>query len=248
MSLPLKVAPDYPDDPRYDEIAVEDDHTLPNSEDTTLTKQFRLVIWSGNYANPGDDPGMEIVTATRTSHPRVYQIVTRGEENTSIIAHSIGCNVGLHYTAGVSNGDLETILAILEATTGSIIYSWKDVFGNKKIGILPPAAFGKVLVTAGLGHAPFWDWIWGAPGAMGGFIITRESVIEVGRSDEKISPTLKNEVFELVSSYNTDVEAFVCTIEIIGYLEYLLFDGSSGSEAYANKESVIDSEWTYEIA
>ena len=247
MSLHLKSAPDYPDDPRYDEIAVAEDHTLPNSDDTTLTKQFRLVIWSGDYINPGNDPSMEIVTATRTTHPLVYQIVTRGEEDTAIVAHPVGCNIGLHYTAGLSNADLETILAILEADPGSIIYSWTDVFGNRQIGILSPAAFGKVLVTAGSNKRPFWDWIWGAPGAAGGFIITRESVIEVGYLDEKIVPTEEDKSVEVECSYNTDAEEFECVIEIIGYYEYLLFDGSSGSEAYADIESEINSEWTYAI-
>lgn len=242
MSLPLKASPDYPDDPRYDEIAVKEDHNLPNSDNTTLTKRFRLVIWSGDYTNPGDDPEMEIVTATRSTHPLVYHIITRGEEGTAIVAHPVGCNVGLHYTAGVSNADLATILSILEGDVGSIIYSWKDVFGNRQIGVLPPAAHGKVLVTAGDNRRPFWDWIWGAPGAMGGFIITRESTIEVGYSDEKISPTLKDKIVEVICSYNTDVEEFECIFETIRYIEYLLFDGSSGSEAYEDKESVINSE------
>lgn len=247
MSLPLKASPDYVDDPRYDEIAVEEGHTLPNSDDTTLTKQFRLVLWSGDYTNPGDDPGMEIVTATRTAHPLVYQIVIRGEEDTDIVAHEVGCNVGLHYTAGVSDADLETINSILEADIGSIIYSWVDVFGNKKIGILPPAAHGKVLVTAGDNKRPFWDWVWGAPGAAGGFIIVRESVIETGYSDVKISPTLENKVVVVECSYNTDAEEFECVIEVIGEYEYLLFDGSSGSETYTDKESIISSEWDYAI-
>ena len=251
MSLALEATSDYaggaPDYPRYDEIAVEEDHTLPNSDDTILTKQFRLVIWSGDYTNPGDDPGMEIVTATRTTHPLVYQIVTRGEEDTSIVAHSIGSNVGLHYTAGVSNADLEAVLAILEADRGSLIYSWTDVFGNRQIEVLPPAVFGKVLVTAGSNKRPFWDWIWGAPGAAGGFIITRESVIEIGFLDEIITPTLEDVEVGVVCSYNTDVEEFICLIEIIGYYEYLLFDGSSDTELYEDKESVINSEWDYAI-
>ena len=180
MSLALKAAPDYPDDPRYDEIAVGDDHTLPDSSDTTLTKQFRLVIWSGDYANPGDDPSMEIVTATRTAHPLVYQIVTRGEENTAIAAHPIGCNVGLHYTAGVSNADLETILAILEADEGSLVYSWTDIFGNKQIGVLAPGEYGQVLVTAGSNQRPYWDWVWLSPGAGGGMLIIRYPTVESG--------------------------------------------------------------------
>ena len=250
MSLLLKATPTPgdPDDPRYNEIAVEEDHTLPNSADTTLIKQFRLVIWSGDYINPGDDPEMEIVTATRSTHPLVYHIITRGEEGTTIVAHPVGCIVGLHYTAGVSNADLETISAILEADPGSIIYSWTDVFGNRKIGILPPAAHGKVLVTAGSDKRPFWDWVWGAPGAAGGFIITRESVIEVGHLDEEISPTLENKLVVVECSYNTDVEEFECEIEVAGEYEYLLFDGSSASEAYEDKESVINCEVEYEIS
>lgn len=247
MSLLLKAAPSYAEDPRYDEIAVEEDHTLPNSDDTTLTRQFRLVIWSGDYSNPGDDPDMEIVTATRTTHPLVYQIVTRGEEDTAIVAHPVRCNVGLHYTAGLSNADLETIQSILEAEVGSIIYSWADVFGNTHVGMLSPAPQGKVLVTAGSGKAPFWDWIWGAPGGAGGFIITRECVIETGHEEEEVSPTLNNTMVEVICSYNTDAEEFECIFETIRSIEYLLFDGSSGSEAYADKESVINCECEYKI-
>ncbi len=248
MSLLLKAAPSYTDDPRYDEIAVEENHTLPNSEDIALTKQFRLVIWNGDYSNPGDDPDMEIVTATRTTHPLVYQIVTRGEEDTAIVAHPVRCNVGLHYTAGLSNADLESIQSILEADVGSIIYSWADVFGNRQIGMLSPAPQGKVLVTAGVGKRPFWDWIWGAPGATGGFIVARECVIEVGLVDEIVSPTLENKVVEVMCSYSMDAEEFVCPFETIEYYEYLVFDGSSGEELYEDKESVINCEWNYAIS
>ncbi|GAF97606.1 unnamed protein product, partial [marine sediment metagenome] len=65
--------------------------------------------------------------------------------------------------------------------------------------------------------------------------------------DEEISPTLENKVVEVVCSYNTDAEEFECIIELIGYYEYLLFDGSSHTEAYEDKESVINCEWDYEI-
>jgi hypothetical protein len=182
LDVALIASPGYADDPLYDEIAVEEGHTLPNSDDTTLTKEFRLVIWSDNYINPGDDPDMEIVTATRTTHSRVYQIVTRGEEDTGIVAHAVGSYVGLHYTAGVSNADLEPIQAILDADPGSILYSWVDVFGNKQIGILPAATYGKVLVTAGTGQAPFWDWVWLSPGAAYGRIKHYNPIMYSGKS------------------------------------------------------------------
>lgn len=187
LSIALVDSPGYVDDPLYDEIAVDTDHTLPNSTEVpTLTEQFRLIIWS-NTIDPGDAPDMEIVTVTRTSHPRVYQIATRGEEDTGIVAHAVGSRVGLHYTAGISNADLEPILAVLAAAAGSIVYAWTDVFGNKSIAILEPSNYGKVLVTAGDNKRPFWDWVWGAPGASYGGIKQIYITIETGLSNAIIT-------------------------------------------------------------
>ena len=258
MSLELKVAPDYLDDPRYDEIAVEDDHTLPDSNDTTLTKQFRLVIWNGDYTNPGDDPSMEIVTATRTTHPRVYQIVTRGEENTAIVAHPVGCNVGLHYTAGVSNADLGVILPILAANPGSIIYSWTDVFGNKQVGLLPPGTYGKVLVTAGTGQAPFWDWVWLAPGATYGRIKYYNPIIYSGKSTAVITISKQRTEEAIVDEYIgsnlgpladrfksinlEDPSSYVSgAFEISIVVDELNFSGNSVSEGLNAEEAIVGS-------
>ena len=168
MQIQLLDAPRYPDDPLYDELVLTTDHTLPTAADgCEIDREMQLVIWS-NTDNPGWDPGMEIVTCTRTAHPQVYQITQRGAENTPIGAHAVDSYVGLHYTAGVSNNDLQPIIDMLAASVGTIVYTWEDLSGNRKIGILPPGLYGQVLVTAGDDAAPFWDWVWGAPGAMGG--------------------------------------------------------------------------------
>lgn len=164
LAVALKSAPDYPDDPGYDELAVEVDHTLPNEDDTDLTTEFRLVVWSGTV-NPGDDPSMEIVTVTRTVNSRVYQITERGSEGTGIVEHPVGSYVGLHYTAGVSNDDIAPIEAILDSSAGSVFYTWITVTGEKIIKALAPGSYGQVLVTAGPSAPPFWDWIFRAPGA-----------------------------------------------------------------------------------
>lgn len=157
LAIQLNDTSGYPDDPLYDEIAVEEDHTLPGSDSSdgsTLDDEFVFVIWN-ETPNPGDDPGMEIVVARRTEHPRVYQVVTRGAENTLISEHPVGSFVGLHYTAGVSTHDLAPIQAILDATIGSIIYTWADVYDRREMGILPPGTNGMVLYTAGDNQPPF---------------------------------------------------------------------------------------------
>jgi hypothetical protein len=160
LAIQLNATPGYPDDPLYDEIALEADHTLPGAGEADLTETFRLVIWS-NSVNPGFDPGMEIVTAQRTDHPRVYQITQRGEEDTVAVAHPVGSYVGLHYTAGVSEHDLAPIQSILDAVAGSIVYTWEDVWGQRSIGILPPGYHQQILHTAGTGQPPYWDWVFG---------------------------------------------------------------------------------------
>lgn len=238
LDVALKAAPDYTGDPGYDEIAVVDGHTLPSSSEVDLTDQFTLVIWS-DTANPGDDPNMEIVTATKTSHPRIYQVVERGAEDTDIVAHPVGSYVGLHYTAGVSNADLEPILDILEASKGSLIYAWQDIFGNSYIEILPPGSYGQVLVTGGLTNRPFWDWVWLTPGASGGFMVVREyevfegvigNVITIDHEWDEVTPDI------LVL---TDIDSSVAENEVLHSTEteVLVFDGSSGSESYVDAPS-----------
>jgi hypothetical protein len=76
-------------------------HTLP-----TDAGSFRAVIWDMEaFPNPADDPDTEIVTASYST-PNVY-IITRAQEDTLGVAHAIGSEVALHYTAGVSNQDLD---------------------------------------------------------------------------------------------------------------------------------------------
>jgi len=142
-----------------------------NLTDPDLTSQFKLVIWS-TTVDPGDATDFEIVIARRTENANVYDIITRGDEDTAIVAHPAGSYVGLHYTAGLSMADLEPIRTILAAPKGSLIYTGDDGFGNKIIDILTPSTYGKVLVTAGDNKPPFWDWVWESPGALSGMDVT----------------------------------------------------------------------------
>ena len=240
LAIQLIDSPGYPDDPLYDEIALEEDHTLPDATEAELTDQFRLVIWSETI-NPGDDPSMEIVTATRTSHPRVYQIVTRGEENTDIVAHPVGSYVGLHYTAGLSELDMAPVNDILAASAGSLIYVWVDIFGNKSIEILSPGSYGQVLVTAGSNERPFWDWAWLAPGAAYGAIKAFYHEVLVGVAGSKI--TIDESESLLATSFATDISTDSQKIdEQVSYdvdSEMLIFDGSSGSEQFVDAPSTL---------
>lgn len=260
-------APRYADDPLYDEIAVKEGHNLPSAsaDGITTDDQFRLVIWNGTI-NPGDDPSMEIVTATITSHPRVFQVVTRGEENTIAAAHPVGSYVGLHYTAGVSLADLEPIADLLSAAVGSLFYTWSDVFGNRQVGILAPGLYGQVLVTAGTGHRPFWDWIWGAPGATYGrikqfypniysgvvanlltidcerLVIVPGGDVYAVKRDNITDPSYFNE-FNM-----EDPDSYVDgSMEVSIAIEVLDFSGSSFSEPVREEEAIVASSYGYVI-
>jgi hypothetical protein len=77
-------------------------HTLP-----TDAGSFRVVIWNiVTFPNPADDPDAEIVTATYSGGPNIYNIV-RAQEDTLQLVHAVGSEVALHYTAGVSDDDLD---------------------------------------------------------------------------------------------------------------------------------------------
>lgn len=76
-------------------------HTLP-----TIVGQMRLTIWNvTTYPDPADDPDLEIVTAEYSGTSNVYNI-TRAQEDTSDVLHPSGSRVALHYTAGMSDGDI----------------------------------------------------------------------------------------------------------------------------------------------
>jgi hypothetical protein len=78
-------------------------HSLPTS-----AGNFRLVIWDAiSYPDPADDAGLEVVTASYNA-PNVYDIV-RAQEDTIASSHDAGDRVGLHYTAGVSQDDVDSI-------------------------------------------------------------------------------------------------------------------------------------------
>jgi len=77
-------------------------HTLP-----TDAGSFRVVIWNMvAFPNPADDPDAEVVTASYSGVPNIYNIV-RAQEDTLQVTHAVGSEVALHYTAGVSEDDLD---------------------------------------------------------------------------------------------------------------------------------------------
>jgi len=83
------------------QLTVQSGHTLP-----TIAGDFRLVIWNAvNYPDPADDLGMEIVTASYSGTPNIYNI-TRAQEDTLDVTHDSGDRAGLHLTAGI----LENVL------------------------------------------------------------------------------------------------------------------------------------------
>ncbi len=204
LSIQLNDSPGYPDDPLYDEIAVDEGHTLPGSSATdgsTMDDLFILVIWSGGE-NPGSDPSMEVVSARRTTHPRVFQIVDRGLDDTPIGNHPVGSYVGMHYTALVSYHDLQPIQAILDADVGSIFYTWTDVFDRREIGILPPGINGQVLHTAGSGQPPYWDWVYGYAARTFRIHIYTGYVLLNISMDQEMSHTI--DATNLYTEYTTD--------------------------------------------
>ncbi len=82
-------------------ITLDVGHTLP-----TAVGSFRVVIWDmETFPNPVDDPDTEIVTASYSGVPNVYNIV-RAQEDTIQVAHAIGSEVALHVTAGLSEDDM----------------------------------------------------------------------------------------------------------------------------------------------
>ena len=81
-------------------ITVNADNTLPSVAGT-----FTAIIWDNTtYTDPSQDPNAEIVLGVYVS-PNTYTI-TRAQENTSAVAHSIGAVVGLYITAGVLGTNL----------------------------------------------------------------------------------------------------------------------------------------------
>ena len=67
------------------QMTLDAGHTLP-----TDVGYFRAVIWNmGVYSNPADDPNTEIVEASYSGTPNVYNIV-RAQEDTLAVLHATG--------------------------------------------------------------------------------------------------------------------------------------------------------------
>lgn len=259
-------SPGYVDDPLYDEIAVDADHSLPSTavDGVTTSDSFLLVIWN-DTVDPGDDPDMEIMSAIITSHSRVFQVVDRALEGTSASAHPVGSSVGLHYTAGLSLEDMSPIVAIYDSTPGSLIYSWVDVFGVREIGILVPGLYGQVLVTAGDNHRPFWDWVWGAPGGTYSRIKRFYPIINSGHSSAIITMDVMRQVtangLSAIKRDNLNDSPYFTALDMedpSSYVdggfaltvdtEIMDFTGGSNSEQVRDEQAVIGSSVGYIIA
>jgi len=81
---------------------------------------------------------------------------------------------------------VDALLAyILASPVGSIIYIWENDEGDKFLQRLIPGSYGQVLVTAGAGARPFWDWVWESPGAEGSpsivYYLVAESSVEAAK-------------------------------------------------------------------
>lgn len=87
-------------------LTVSAGHNLPTSAGI-----FRLVIWNAtSFPDPFDDPTLEIVTASYSGTPNLYNII-RAQEDTLDVLHASGSRVALHYTAGMSEDDLTIVAA-----------------------------------------------------------------------------------------------------------------------------------------
>ncbi len=76
-------------------------HNLP-----TTAGVFRILIWNATgFPDPFDDSNKEIVTASYSGTPNIYNLI-RAQENTSDVLHAAGSRAGLHYTAGISDDDI----------------------------------------------------------------------------------------------------------------------------------------------
>lgn len=114
-----------------EQITVEVGHALP-----ITAGEFVLVIWDmENSPNPADDPNTEIVTASYSGTPNIYDII-RGQEYTLAVNHIKGSEVALHYTAGMSKEDLNYLgtFEIDETDVGTGYFVQADLFdGDRKL-------------------------------------------------------------------------------------------------------------------
>lgn len=117
------------------QLTMEAGHSLP-----TDAGNFRLVIWNWDtYPDPSDDPNVEIVTASYSGTPNVYDI-TRAREDTGGVIHAAASRVALHYTAGVSEGDENVDMKY---------FGDPDTNGTVRMGLVAPNDFRLQIRVAG---------------------------------------------------------------------------------------------------
>jgi hypothetical protein len=122
-------------------------HTLP-----ITTGSMRLCIWNiVVYNNPAEDLNAEFVTASYSGTPNLYNII-RAQEGTIAVAHSIGDEVALHFTAGLSSDDLTWLGTKQVDETGIANEKVLSYNGTKLVYVNPVQSnyileFGALLIT-----------------------------------------------------------------------------------------------------
>lgn len=135
------------------QITVQAGHTLP-----TAVGYFRVLIWNVLlYPSPSSDPNLEIVTASYSGTPNIYNI-TRAQESTVASTHSTGDKVAMTITAGVSDADAyllgskeidETNIAggkvpYYDDISGKIKYTTLSGGGDMMVSTYDPRGLGKI--------------------------------------------------------------------------------------------------------
>lgn len=103
-------------------LTVQEGHTLP-----TTNGAFRLTMYNSIYTQPSKDPKLEIVTASFSGTPNVYNI-ERAQETTSAYPHTAGDKLAMFYTAGTSRDDLNWL--------GNFRVDESGAVGNQVLGLV----------------------------------------------------------------------------------------------------------------
>ena len=135
-------------------LTVNAGHKLPTS-----VGFFVLTIWDSIiYPSPSNDPNTEIVIASYSGTPNLYEII-RAQESTSAVSHTAGSKCGLLLTAGLSSADFY-ILGTKEVdetglSHGKFMY-YNGTLDKLKYAALPGGGnmLQEVYDPEGIGHIP----------------------------------------------------------------------------------------------
>lgn len=114
-------------------MIVKAGHTLP-----AVSGSFVVIVWNAtSYSSPAADPGIEIILASYSGTPNLYNI-TRAQEGTLASTHQSDDKIALTITAGVTTADM-LVLGTKDVDEGLI--------GDGKVPYYD-AASGKIKYTA----------------------------------------------------------------------------------------------------